>query len=195
MSALTQGRLFSVLVAAGMPTIFARYMIDCARNVEETAQTLMQSVFVSYGRPDEKFAKRLRDRLRDSNIRTWFYLDDAEMGGPHRSILRRAINEHERVLVVCSRASLTRKGVVDELKKTLARETREGRDDILLPITLDNYIYSEWDAEEDVLQPIHDRVIGDFRGADSDDTVFEAQFPKLLTALRRPGKRPEREDW
>jgi len=36
-----------------------------------------------------------------------------------------------------------------------------------------------------------ERCIGDFRGADKDDAILDAQLPRLVEALRRPVEMPD----
>ncbi|MGD0765864.1 MAG: pentapeptide repeat-containing protein, partial [Dehalococcoidia bacterium] len=101
------------MVDCGVPEIFAEYMIDCAKAIElPLLRRMMQTTFISYGAPDETFADN--------------------------EVFRR-IQEHDRVLLVCSRNSLDRDGVLNEIQETLDREARDGGATYLLPITLDDY--------------------------------------------------------
>ena len=52
----------------------------------------------------------------------------------------------------------------------------------LLPLDLDGYVFSGWQSgkKETVLQ----RLVGDFKGWDTDNAKFEREFQKLVKALR-----------
>ncbi len=100
--------------------------------------------------------------------------------------MRDGVNEHDRVILVCSRASLDRRGVQNELEEILAREAREGGKALLVPIRLDDYVLSGWNPRRTGLaQAVRDRVVADFRGADRDLQVFDNAIMRLLAALRR----------
>jgi len=62
------------LLDCGVPEIFAMYMIDCARAIDEPLwKALMQTTFISYGRPDEAFAEKLYDALKSHGVVTFFF--------------------------------------------------------------------------------------------------------------------------
>jgi len=67
------------------------------------------------------------------------------------------VNEHDRVILVCSQASLDRPGVLNEITETLQREARDGGAEYLIPITLDDYVFSGWKPKDPgVAQAIKD---------------------------------------
>lgn len=175
-------RLMRMLLASGMPEIMATYALEAARTVDPlTLFRLMRSTFISYGGPDARFARALRDRLHENGVRTFFFEDDAMPGERLHRVMRRGVNEHDRVILVCSKASLNRPGVRNELEETLAREARDGGASYLIPVILDDYLF-EW---TDVLRhALLDRVVADFRGAIEDDDKFDVGIVRLLSALR-----------
>ncbi|MDI1484829.1 toll/interleukin-1 receptor domain-containing protein [Polyangium sp. y55x31] len=106
-------------------------------------------------------------------------------------MMRKGVNEHDRVVLVCSKASLDRKGVLNEIEETLAREAREGGETYLIPIRLDDYVFTGWRPKrEDIAQAIRDRVVADFEGADADPAKFDRALSQLLRALRIKGGPP-----
>jgi hypothetical protein len=147
-----------------------------------------QSVFISYGRPDEPVAAEIARRLAAAGVQTWFYPKDVPFGAQHYRIIREGIDTHDRVLLICSESSLTRAGVIDEIQKVLARETKTGNDEILIPITIDRYLHEAWEPSPSVLRgAILDRVIGDFSDvSDWSSGEVTPRFERLLAALRRP---------
>lgn len=143
------------------------------------------SVFISYGRPDAAFARRLREALNRAGVKTYFFETDAMPGERiHREVYR-ALNAHDRVLLVCSQASLARSGVRNEIEETLVREAKDGGATYLLPITLDDFVFGGWRATNpDLADRVLLRVIADFRGADKDDEKFRAALARIVQTLR-----------
>jgi hypothetical protein len=48
------------LLRTGMPAVFADYMVNCARSIDERGvSSMLQSTFITYGAPDEAFARQL----------------------------------------------------------------------------------------------------------------------------------------
>ena len=181
----------------GMPGVFIEYMVECARTLDpHQLFSLMQSTFISYGAPDEAFARHLNDALFSNGVTTFFFPKDAEPGQKLHTAMRDGVNKHDRIILVCSKASLDRRGVLNEIQETLAREARDGGASYLIPLALDDYVYSEWQpADPGVAQAVRDRVVVDFRSADptKSDVVtretaefsFNVQLGRLLTALRK----------
>lgn len=101
------------------------------------------------------------------------------------------VNEHDRVILICSKASLDRKGVLNEIEETRTRESRDGGETYLIPIRLDDYVFSGWKpSRADIAQAVRDHVVADFEGTMTDQTKFDAAFSKLLRALRVKNSAP-----
>ena len=179
-------RLKQFMIDCGVPPVFAEFMLDCARAEGEVSlRAMLQSTFISYGGPDEPFARKLYDSLRASGVVTFFFPESATLGERISDEVFRRIQEHDRVLLVCSRASLVRGKVVNEIQETLDREAKSGGATLLLPIMLDDYVLKGWKpARADLAERLVRRVIGDFRGADTDDTKFHAQLARVIDALK-----------
>lgn len=180
-------RLKEFLVRVGMPEVFAEYMIDCARSLDpQGVFKMLQSTFISYGGPDTEFAQKLNDALLRNGVTTFFFAKDAIPGKKLHRLMREGVNQHDRVILVCSKASLDRPGVLNEIAETLQREAREGGKEYLIPITLDDYVFAGWKPEDSgVAQAIRDRVVADFRGADTDKAKFDEGVLKLIAALKK----------
>jgi hypothetical protein len=143
-----------------------------------------QSVFISYGGPDTAFAERLHKALRRRGINAFIFSKDAVPGQRLHRLMRQGINEYDRVVLVCSRNSLDRAGVLNEIEETLEREAREGGLSLLLPITLDAYLFDEWNpGRPDVAQAVRARVAARFEGWRKNARSFRAAVDKLVTAL------------
>ena len=173
---------------AGMPQVFIDYMIECARSLSPDQRfSLMLSTFVSFGGPDEPFARQLNQALLDNGVPTFFYPFDAKLGEWNANVMHRGIREHDRVVVVCSRAPLSRAGVRTELNEARRKEATIGGESCLIPITIDDYVFGDHfkATDPELAEFLLERVVGDFVGADTNRAYFEQAFPRLLDALRR----------
>ncbi len=174
----------------GVPDIFATYMIVCAHALNEAdLRSLMQSTFISYGGPDEPFARKLYDSLRSHGVATFFFPENATLGERIDTEVYNNLQKHDRIVLICSAASLNRPGVLHEIWETLGREARDGGATYLLPITLDEYVFTDWKKKEPVLaERVGRRIVGDFRGTINDSAVFDTAVKRLIDALMK--KRP-----
>lgn len=142
------------------------------------------SVFISYGGPDQLFAERLNGELNNKGIKTFLFSQHAKPGQKLHRLMRDGVNQHDKVVLVCTKNSLDRPGVVNELEETLQREAREGGESILIPITLDDYVFSDWAPNHpDLAQSVRDRVVADFRGTVSNKSKFKKAVERLIEGL------------
>ncbi|WP_437666864.1 toll/interleukin-1 receptor domain-containing protein [Sorangium sp. So ce1182] len=174
------------LVRTGMPEVLAEYMVACALSLKTDIFKMLQSTFISYGAPDEPFARKLYEALHRNGVTAFFFPEHAEPGEKLHRMMRKGVNEHDRVILICSRHSLDRKGVMNELEEILTREARDGGASYLIPIRLDDYVFTGWKPKNaDVAQAVRDRVVADFEGAEKDEAKFQAGLQKLIRALRK----------
>lgn len=151
------------------------------RIVEEVQ--MFKTVFISYGGPDEAVAARINRYLRDEGIRTWFFPDNGEAGSKLHRVMSEGVSRHDRVLFLCSQSSLQRPGVLNELERVLEREAREGGSDILVPITLDDYVFKDWNPKRsDLRDQLCSRVI--LRMNLADDHDMQKKLSKIKDTLR-----------
>jgi hypothetical protein len=172
---------------AGMPDVFVEYMVDCARSLEAgQVFSLLQSTFISYGGPDEAFARKLNDALERRGVTTFFFKDDAPPGEKLHRVMRKGVNGYDRTILICSEASLRRPGLLNELEETLAREARDGGCTYLIPVRLDDHVINGWaPSNPDLAQTVRDRVIADF-GRHEAAAEFDAEVAKLIVVLKKP---------
>lgn len=143
-----------------------------------------KTLFISYGDPDKMIVSNINKRIKAKGIKTWFFPDDALPGKKLHRMMYDGINEHDRVLLVCSEKALTRSGVLNEIERVLEREAKEGGIDILIPITLDDFVYGDWAPErKDIADQIRTRVITKITG--DDEEKLEEQIGKVVCALRK----------
>lgn len=174
------------LQRTGVPEIFIEYMVDCARSISTDVFRMLRSTFICYGHPDEAFARRLYEALHRNGVAVFFFPEHAVPGEKIHRVMRRGVNENDRVILVCSRHALDRNGVLFELEETLGREARLGGAPLLIPIRLDDYVLNGWSPQNpDLALTVRDRVVADFEGADHDDTKFQAGVLRLIAALRK----------
>ena len=150
------------------------------------------SIFLSHSSRDKEFARKLYGDLRSLKIKCW--LDEKELL-PGDSILGQidtGIKLWDRLLLVCSRNSLaptTGWWVEQELERALAKERKPTRLGVpggtVIPITIDDYIFDEWDGKYKAT--LLERYIGDFR--DHRPESYAESLRRLTEALDR-SRRP-----
>ena len=147
---------------------------------------MYKSLFISYGGADEKIASDINLYLKNKGIVTWFFPDDALPGQKLHRMMHEGINTHDRVLLICSKISLSRAGVLNEIEKVLEREAKEGGSEILIPITLDDYVYGDWaPSKPDIAEQIRSRVITKMDSAKIQNTQTNLELEKLVKALSK----------
>jgi pSer/pThr/pTyr-binding forkhead associated (FHA) protein len=163
-------------------------IVDDTVPLPDGSNNNLQSTFISYGGPDLAFAKKLNEALKLRGVQTFLFEEDAVPGTRLHEVMHWGVNAHDRVILVCSKASLERRGLLNELEETLAREARDGGATYLLPVRLDNYVIDGWNPTKPGLaQRIRDRVIADFRDHD-DPAAFGLALTKVMFALTKPEK-------
>ncbi|AMC33881.1 toll/interleukin-1 receptor domain-containing protein [Janthinobacterium sp. B9-8] len=146
---------------------------------------MYKTLFVSYGGPDESTVAEINKRIKSKGIKTWFFPDDANPGDKLHRMMHEGVNNHDHVLLVCSKVSLTRHGVQNEIERVLEREAKEGGSEILIPVTLDDYVYGDWAPKRpDIADQIRSRVIIKLE-IDSDQ--FDSSIDKLARVLKSNG--------
>lgn len=146
---------------------------------------IYRSLFISYGGTDTRAAEEINAFLKSKGIKTWFFPDGALPGQKLHRVMHEEINKHDRVLLICSEASLGRAGVLNELERVLEREAKEGGSGILIPITLDDFVYTDWaPARQDLAAQVRSRVITKVE-RQSDGKLDDHHLEKLRKALSR----------
>jgi hypothetical protein len=173
------------LVGCGVPDEFITYLPSLLG-----AQQAIQfySCFISYSTRDEEFARRLYSRMRDEKLRVWFAPEDVKGGEKLFEQIERAIQVHDRLLIVLSENSLRSKWVMTEIRRARKVELRENRRK-LFPIRLVDYeTLQAWecfdaDTGEDLATEVRQYFIPDFSNW-KDHDAFEKAFDRLLRDLR-----------
>ncbi len=146
------------------------------------------SCFLSYSHKDEEFARRLYTRMREAHIRVWFAPEEIRGGETLSKQIDRAIQLHDRLLVVLSSNSLKSEWMMTEIRKARTAEYKEKRRK-LFPIRLVNIeTILEWECYDresgkDFAVELREYFIPDFSNW-RDADAFETAFNKLLIDLK-----------
>ena len=146
------------------------------------------SCFISYSHDDKSFARRLHDQLQARGIRCW--LDEHQMlpGDDLYEEVDRGIKLWDKVLLCASKHSLTSWWVDDEIQRAFNKEQqlmkqRERKILSLIPLNLDGYLFSgDWNNAK--AAQVKSRLAADFTGWENDNAKFEAEFERVVKALR-----------
>lgn len=145
-----------------------------------------KTLFICYGGTDEESAGKLNKLIKAKGIKTWFFPDDAPPGEKLHRVMHDGVNNYDRVLLVCSKNSLGRNGVLNEIERALEREAKEGGENILLPVTLDDYVYDEWvPPRRDLAEQVRSRVITKLSISENNEKELEKQVDKIVGVLKK----------
>jgi uncharacterized protein YjbI with pentapeptide repeats len=148
------------------------------------------SCFISYSTNDGEFAKRLHERMRAEKLRVWYSPEDIKGGEKLHEQIERAIQLHDRLLLVLSENSIESPWVVTEIRNARRAEIMAKRRK-LFPIrlcafdTLRGWECFDADFGADLANEVRQYFIPDFSNWKNHDD-FEAAFARLLKDLRPP---------
>jgi uncharacterized protein YjbI with pentapeptide repeats len=146
------------------------------------------SCFISYSGKDDDFARRLHSQMREAELRVWFAPEDMKSGDKIYDQIDRAIQVHDRLLLVLSEDSLQSKWVELEIRRARRVELKENRRK-LFPIRLTSYeALLEWvcvdsTTGEDLAEEVRSYFIPDFSNWKEHD-AFEESFARLYADLK-----------
>jgi hypothetical protein len=146
------------------------------------------SCFISYSSEDEAFARLLHQRMQAEHLRVWFAPEDMKGGEKLHEQIERAIQYHDRLLLVLSEHSIHSDWVTTELYNARQSEIKENRRK-LFPIrlcefeTLNAWKCIDVDTGKDLAREVREYYIPDFSNWKDYDS-FEAVFARLLKDLR-----------
>ena len=173
------------LRGCGVPDDFIAF-IPSHFGVQQAIQ--FYSCFISYSTRDDEFARRLYSRMRDEKLRVWFAPEDMKGGQKIYDQIERAIQLHDRLLLVLSESSMQSKWVITEIKRAVEAEIREDRRK-LFPIAIVGFdkvqAWKQFDAKlgEDLADRVREYHIPVFSNW-KDHDAFEDAFARLLRDLR-----------
>jgi len=102
------------------------------RSLSRPANDGYDSCFIAYGKPNQRFARKLYNDLRARNVESWIYDEDSLPGDSIWRSIHEARHLADRFLIICSKKSLKRSGLLKELETQI-----DENPDKLIPIALD----------------------------------------------------------
>lgn len=168
---------------------FANFVVSLA----EEKPMRFRSCFISFASEDQLFAERLHSDLEAAGINCWKWDHDARTGRELWAEIDDAIRRHEKVVLIASRNSLTSPAVNREIERAIRLEDERqqkkavgqyiGDTHVLFPVTLDRYIFNEWQHERkaDVLR----KVVADGEGWKKGKSKYRNLIEKLKRDLVR----------
>ncbi len=145
------------------------------------------SVFLSHSSLDKIFARKLYTDLRNVGVSCWFDEKQILPGDNILDYVDQGIKLWDKLVLICSVNSLSPKTgwwVEQEVERSLTKERelrRTGdKESTLIPITLDNYVFDEWNSG--FKASVLDKHVGDFRGWQS-PREYSVAFERLHRAL------------
>jgi hypothetical protein len=171
---------------------FTHILLDYLPSLIDAASPIrFHSCFISYSHNDETFARTLWASMRQERISVWYAPEELKGGKKLYDQIDRAIQMHDKLLIVLSKSSMTSDWVQTEIRRARKQETSSGERK-LFPIrlcdidTLKSWECFDADSGRDIAQEIREYFIPDF----SEWTKagkFAAAFNKLRSDLRLAG--------
>jgi hypothetical protein len=153
-------------------------LIDATYKAEGKAIRL-QSCFISYSTKDKPFVDRLQKALNDTSVDYWYAPEHGKWGRKLVDQIDREIVVRDRLLLVCSEASLNESDWVQwEIAKAVEQEKERGKQ-VLFPIMIDDALLN-WDHPK--AERLRQVLAADFRGA-TKGKHFSQRFERLVKAL------------
>lgn len=169
------------LRGAGVPEPF---IIQMKSLVAAMSPIEFYSCFISYSSKDQEFAERLHADLRSKGVRCWFAPEDLKIGDKLRPSFDKAIQIHDKLMVLLSEHSVKSPWVEKEVETAFEKERQQNRT-VLFPIRLDEAVMETKEAwAADIRRTRH---IGDFRNWKDHDSYKKA-YDRLLRDLKADAK-------
>jgi hypothetical protein len=154
--------------------------IDGLRQALREDPLQFYSCFISCSSSDREFAERLHGDLRATGIPCWIYFEDLGTGEDQWGAIYTAFMGHDKLLLICSVASVESGWVEDEVAAAFAEGHKRG-ETVLFPIRIDDVVL---ETEEPWAARIRNRLhIGDFTQW-RDRNAYEKALERLLGDLR-----------
>jgi hypothetical protein len=137
------------------------------------------SCFISYAWKDQDFAARLHDDLQEVGVRSWLDARELKVGESISEQVGKAIQVHDKVLLVLSQASARSPWVSLEVRNALQLE-RERRKTVLFPIRIDNAVLGVFDLPK--FDRLREKYVSDFSDW-QDPGRYRQAFSRLVRDL------------
>lgn len=145
------------------------------------------SVFISYSRADQKFARKLHASLKTAGVEAWLDEHQVLPGDDLYEEIARGVDQWDKLLLCCSRNSLTSWWVDNEIDLAFVKERKlmRARGEkvlALIPIDLDGFLFSSWESGKS--HQVKSRLAANFVGWEADEAIFQGSLVKLMAALQ-----------
>lgn len=187
----SQGHIPEVFLrGCGVPDEFINYM----HSLTVAGQPIQfYSCFISYSTKDEEFARRLYSRMRDEHLLVWFATEDMKGGQKLHVQIERAIQLHDRLLIILSENSMQSEWVMTEIRRARKIEIEENRRKLFPIAIVDFEKIKAWkcfdsDSGKDLAVELREYFIPDFSTWKDHDS-FEKAFDRLLRDLKAEEKK------
>jgi uncharacterized protein YjbI with pentapeptide repeats len=138
------------------------------------------SCFIAYGEPNKAFAERIKKDLVARGLSCWVYSLDYTPGERTWPEIIQKRREADRMIVLCSAASLLRDGVLKEIEEQIDEDPEK-----ILPVSLDNIwkepAFAVKRGSRDMKQFLLDHNYADF----SDEAKYNQALCRLLSGLKK----------
>lgn len=147
--------------------------------------SILYPVFLSHSGKNKPFARKLYDALIAKGVIVYFDEKELKPGDHVLEQLTKGIEYFDKMVLICSKESLSENWWVDrEIDRLLSKEKqlmeeRGQQIHLLIPITIDNYVF-EWNGAKK--EEIKRYNIGDFCDWENDEK-FELALAKLIESL------------
>lgn len=185
---LGNNRPSKFLEGVGFPAVFRDYLPSL---IEAGDIVQFHSCFISYSHNDEGFAHKLWASMRKERIRVWYAPEEMQGGKKLFDQIDRAIQLHDKLLIVLSRASIASDWVQTEIRRARQQEKKNGERKLFPIRVCDMKLLQDWecfdaDTGRDIAQEIREYFIPDFSEW-TKDIKFDQEFQKLCRDLRNEG--------
>ncbi len=141
----------------------------------------LQRCFISYATEDKAFVDRLQKELNQRGVNYWYAPEHGRWGEELQWQIDLEISLRDRMLLVCSKISLTKDWVRHEIDEGIEQERKRGAR-VIFPIMIDDGLLAWKDRRAGHILEV---LAADFRKA-TKGQAFEKQLPRLLKALGYP---------
>lgn len=143
------------------------------------APITLDNCFISYSTVDKRFVDKLQSALNDRGVDYWYAPEHGRWGQELETQIDRQISLRDRVIVVCSSASLYESEWVQKEIALAVREESRRNKTILFPVMIDD-AFLKW-AHPNAMR-LREILAGDFRQA-KEGQAFEEAVDRLYQAL------------
>ncbi|MEM6724213.1 MAG: toll/interleukin-1 receptor domain-containing protein, partial [Bacteroidota bacterium] len=153
-------------------------------------------VFLSHSSKDKAFAQKTYEALTNKGAIVWYDEKQLKPGDKIRSAITQGIDTFDKMILICSEASLNSWWVETEIENILQKEedlrkATNKRHSLLIPIQIDDYVFSP-DCPRELQRQIKSTKVGDFREW-RNEAIFNQKIDELIAAInvdRKPNNPP-----